>query len=93
MKEDVLASLGVPVRKPEDTLHNAHSLSSESLLPSKQPLIFIINVKVLSLANVTHDILLVPIVSNFPHIHLQLGSMLDCHDCPVCIALLSQQLL
>ncbi len=76
-----MASLGV--RKPKDTSHNACSPSSESSLPLKKPLIFVINNKVLSLANVSCDILLTPIVSNFPHIRLQLWSMLDCPYCPV----------
>jgi hypothetical protein len=81
MKEAVLASLGVC--KPEDTLYNAHSPSLESLSPSKKPLIFVVNVKVLTLAKVSHHILPAPTISNFPHIYLQLGSMLDCPDCPV----------
>jgi hypothetical protein len=46
-------------------------------------LIFIINVLVLSAPSPSRNILPAPIVSNFPHICLKLGSSLDCPDCPI----------
>jgi hypothetical protein len=42
-----------------------------------------IDVPVLSAASPSRNILLAPIVLNFPHIRLQLGSTLDCPDCPI----------
>jgi hypothetical protein len=75
MKEAVLASMGI---KPSPA---KSSLDSPS--PSKKPLIFVINVPVLSSSTPSCDILPAPIMSNFPHICLQLGSTLDCLDCPI----------
>jgi hypothetical protein len=75
MKEAVLASMGI---KP---IPAKSSLDSPS--PSKKPLIFVIDVLVLSASTPTCDILPAPIMSNFPHIRLQLGSTLDCLDCPI----------
>jgi hypothetical protein len=49
----------------------------------KKPMILVANVVVLSSASHTWDILPAPIVSNFPHIHLQLGTDLGCANCPV----------
>jgi hypothetical protein len=46
-------------------------------------MILIADIIVLSAATATCGILLAPIVSNFPHIQLQLGSALDDPDCPV----------
>ncbi len=76
-----MESLGA--HEPEDTPYNARSPSLEMTLPSKKPLIFVVDIKVLSLANISRDILLAPIISNFPHICLQLMSTLDCPDCSV----------
>jgi hypothetical protein len=50
----------------------------------KKPMILIVDiVAFLSAATATRGILPAPIVSNFPHIQLQLGSALDDPDCPV----------
>jgi hypothetical protein len=49
----------------------------------KKPLILIADIVVLSAATAACGILPAPIVSNFPHIRLQLGSSLDNLDCPV----------
>ena len=46
-------------------------------------MILVANVVVLSSASPNRGILPVPIVSNFPHIHLQLGTVLDCPNWPV----------
>jgi hypothetical protein len=49
----------------------------------KKLIIFVADVVVLSSASPTCDILPAPIVSNFPHIHLQFGTELGCANCPV----------
>ena len=49
----------------------------------KKPMILIADVVVLSSTSHTRDILPAPIVSNFPHIHLQLGTTLNCPGCPL----------
>ncbi len=49
----------------------------------KKPLILIANIVVLSAATATKGILLALIVSNFPHLQLQLGSDIEGADCPV----------
>jgi hypothetical protein len=49
----------------------------------KKPMILIAEIFILSAATATRGILPAPIVSNFPHIQLQLGSVLDDPDCPV----------
>jgi hypothetical protein len=76
VKEAVLASMGIRTN-PDNP-----STGSPSL-PSKKPLIFVINVPVLSLSTPSRAIMPAPIMSNFPHICLQLGSTLDCADCPI----------
>ncbi len=76
VKEAVLASMGIR------TNPNNPSTGLPSL-PSKKSLIFVINVPVLSLLTPSCAIMPVPIMSNFPHISLQLGSTLDCADCSV----------
>ena len=75
-KEAVLASLA-----SDDTI-----CSSPATTPSgsyKKPMILVSNDVVLSSASPTRAILPAPIVSNFPHIHLQLGTVLNCPNCPV----------
>jgi hypothetical protein len=42
-----------------------------------------VGIVVLSSATASRDILPAPIVSNFPLIHLQLGTDLDCPNCPI----------
>jgi hypothetical protein len=76
VKEAVLASMGIRTN-PDNP-----SMGSPSL-PSKKPLIFVINVPVLSSLTPSRPIVPAPIMSNFPHIRLQLGSTLDCAGCPV----------
>ena len=51
--------------------------------PRKKPMIFISDVVILSSASNSRDILPAPIVSNFPHIHLQFGTDLGCANCPI----------
>ena len=53
------------------------------LLPNKVPRILIADIAVLSSASDTKGILPAPIVSNFPHIQLQIGSSDEGADCPV----------
>jgi hypothetical protein len=45
--------------------------------------ILVVDVSVLSSASHNKSILPAPIVTNFPHIHLQLGTKLDCPECPL----------
>jgi hypothetical protein len=75
VKEAVLASMGIKPSLAKSSL--------DSPSPSKKPLIFVIDVLVLSSSTPSCDILPVPIMSNFPHFRLQLGSTLDCPDCPI----------
>ncbi len=49
----------------------------------KKPMILVTNVVILTSAGPTCNILPAPIVSNFPHIHLQFGTELGCANCPV----------
>jgi hypothetical protein len=78
VKESVLASMGInpPAETPDKP-------SSDPASTSKKPLIFMIDVPVLSMPALSCNILPALIVSNFPHIHLLLGSTLDCPDCPI----------
>jgi hypothetical protein len=66
---------------------NETTTSSPSASPgaksNKKPMILIFDVVVLSSATASRSILPAPIVSNFPHIHLQLGTDLDCPNCPI----------
>jgi hypothetical protein len=78
VKVAVLASMGI---KPPTETPNKHS--SDSASTSKKLLIFMTNVPVLSMPSLSRNILPAPIVSNFPHIRLQLRSTLDCPDCPI----------
>ncbi len=77
VKEAVLASMGI--KTTADKSPDKSSLDSPST--SKKPLIFIIDVSVLSAPSPSRNILPAPIVSNFPHICLQLGATLDCPGC------------
>ena len=73
VKEAVLASMGIksnPDSKP----------AGDS---PRKPIIYVVNVSVLSSSSPSRAIMPAPIMSNFPHIRLQLGSTLDCADCPV----------
>jgi hypothetical protein len=76
VKEAVLASMGIRTNPDNPSMGLPSS-------PSKKPLIFVINVPVLSSSTPSRAIMPAPIMSNFPHIRLQLGSTLDCADCPV----------
>jgi hypothetical protein len=53
------------------------------LVSCKKPMILVANVVILLSAISTHDILPAPIMPNFPHIHLQLGTELGCSNCPI----------
>jgi hypothetical protein len=76
MKEAVFASMGIRTNcnKPSTGLPS---------LPSKKPLIFVIDVPVLSSLTASHAIMPTLIMFNFLHICLQLGSTLDCARCHV----------
>ncbi len=76
VKEAVLASMGIRTNPDNPSTGLPSS-------PSKKPLIFIINIPVLSLSTPSRGIMPAPIMSNFLHIRLQLGSTLDCADRPV----------
>ncbi len=69
------------------SMANETSTSLPSASPgaksNKKPMILIFDVVVLSSATASRSILPAPIVSNFPHIHLQLGTDLDCPNCPI----------
>jgi hypothetical protein len=84
IKEQVLASLGMTTIWQGDdasTITNNSAKSGGAKTPTK-PLILIANVQVLSLTNLSKDILPVLIVSNLPHILLKFGTSLDDPDCP-----------
>ncbi len=70
VKEAVLASLASDKMPPVTTV-------------APPTWILVVDVVVLSSATPTRDILPAPIVSNFSHIHLQLGTELGCSNCPV----------
>jgi hypothetical protein len=74
MKKAVLASM-----KTDARTSNGTAMAS----PRKKPMILVADVIVLSSASGSCDILPAPFVSNFPHIHLQLGTNLGCPNCPV----------
>jgi hypothetical protein len=76
MREAILASMA------NETLTSSPS-TSPGAKSNKKPMILIFDVVVLSSATACCSILPAPIVSNFPHIHLQLGTDLDCPNCPI----------
>jgi hypothetical protein len=86
----VLASLCMCKQKPDE----ASTITTNSSRPSDRPCdsppskqakmtIHVIDVSVLTSASHNKSILPAPIVTNFPHIHLQLGTKLDCPKCPL----------
>ncbi len=79
VKEAVFASMGIKTTADKSPAKSA----LDSPTTSKKPLIFIIDGPVLSAPSPSCKILPAPIVSNFPHIRLQLGATLDCPDCPI----------
>jgi len=83
MRESVLASLCVSSVNDEALTITADS--SHRSPPAKKPhmTILVVDIAVLSSASPLKSILPAPIVTNFPHIHLQLGSTLDDPACPV----------
>ena len=76
VKEAVLVSLA-----SDDTTHTTAVVTPSG--SCKKPMILVADVVGLLSASPTHDILPAPIMSNFPHIHLQLGTELGCPNCPV----------
>jgi hypothetical protein len=74
MKKAVLVSM-----KTDARTSNGTAMAS----PNKKPMILVADVIILSSASGSRDILPAPIVSNFPHIHLQLGTNLGCPNCPI----------
>jgi hypothetical protein len=76
IRKAVLASMA------NETLTSSPSASPDAK-SNKKPMILIFNVVVLSSATASRSILPAPIVSNFPHIHLQLGTDFDCPNCPI----------
>jgi hypothetical protein len=83
MQESVLASLCVSSINDEALMITADS--SHCSPPAKKPhmTILVVDIAVLSSASPLKSILPAPIVTNFPHIHLQMGSTLDDPACPV----------
>jgi hypothetical protein len=89
VREGVLVSMCVLKQRPDEasmitTDSSRASDRKHNSPPSKQAMmtIIIIDVLVLSSASHTTSILLAPIVTSFPHIHLQLGTKLDCPRFP-----------
>jgi hypothetical protein len=80
VKEAVLASMLIQVCNDGDT---TPSKADSGGSHTKKPVILMVDIVVLLSATASRDILPAPIVSNFPHICLQLGSDLDCPNCPV----------
>jgi hypothetical protein len=83
MRESVLASLCVSSVNDEALMITADS--SHRSPPAKKPhmTILVVDIAVLSSASPLKSILPALIITNFPHIHLQLGSTLDDPACPV----------
>ena len=71
---NMLASMGIQTN-PDDN-------KSSEKLPRKS-IIYVVDVLVLSSSSPNRVIMPAPIMSNFPNIYLQLGSMLDCANCPL----------
>jgi hypothetical protein len=88
VRESILASLCI-----RNTTDEASTITTDSTCPrnscknslTKQAkmAILVIDVLVLLSVSLNKSILLAPIMTNFPHIHLQLGMGLDCPKCPV----------
>jgi hypothetical protein len=76
VREAVLASMA------KETSSSTSSVSPAAK-GNKKPKILMIDIVVLSAATASRSILPAPIVSNFPHIHLQLGTDLDCPNCSI----------
>jgi hypothetical protein len=88
MQESILASLCVRNATDEAlaiTADSSRPRDPRKNSPTKQAkmTMLVIDVLVLSSASLNKSILPAPIVTNFPHIHLQLGTELDCPKCPV----------
>jgi hypothetical protein len=83
MCESVLPSLCIS--NATDEALTITTNSSTRPPPSKKAnmMILVINVSVLLSASPSKNILPAPIVTNFPHTHIQLGSKLDDTSCPV----------
>ncbi len=80
VKEAVLASMSIPVRNDGDTTPSKDDSSGSC---TKIPVILMVDIVVLLSATASCDILPALIVSNFLQICLQLGSNLDCPNCPL----------
>jgi hypothetical protein len=74
MKEAVLASMSIRVHNDGDTTPSKDDSGGSC---TKKPMILMVDIVALLSATASCDILPAPIVSNFPHIRLQLGSDLD----------------
>jgi hypothetical protein len=88
MQECILASLCICNTTDEAskiTTDSTHPCDSRKNSPTKQAKMTILVVDLLVLSSASHNksILLAPIVTNFHHIHLQLGTALDCPKCTV----------
>ena len=80
---DVLAMLAAAHTTGSVTTPSSASAAATSQTAAKIPRILIADIIVLSAATPTKGILPAPILSNFPHIQLQLGSTNEGADCPV----------
>jgi hypothetical protein len=83
MREFVLASLCVSRATNEASTITTDSSTRPPAAKKPHLTILVIDIAVLSSASPSKSILPAPIVTNFPHIHLQLGSTLDDPACPV----------
>jgi hypothetical protein len=83
MRESVLASLCVSRATDEASTITTDSSTRPPAAKKPHMTILVIDIAVLSSASPSKSILPAPIVTNFPHIHLQLGSTLDDPACPV----------
>jgi hypothetical protein len=83
MRESVLASLCVNNDSDEASTITADSSCRTSPAKKQNMTILVVDIAVLSFASPSKSILPAPIVTNFPHIHLQLGCTLDDPSCPV----------
>jgi hypothetical protein len=83
MRESVLASLIVGNGGNEASTITADSSGRSPAAKKPNMTILVIDVAVFSSASPSKSILPAPIVTNFPHIHLQLGCNLDDPSCPV----------
>jgi hypothetical protein len=87
IKKQVLSSIASFSMKDvaATTITDNQSKASNASIPRPQTpnlLIFVVDVSVLLTATANKELLLAPIMTNFPHIRLKLGTDLDNESCP-----------